>query len=71
LFVERFMAREVRYWVTDRQTDRQTHTTTRVTLAAHAHRGFVTRKLVPPKSGPPGTSAAEKLAPPGPSTAEK
>ena len=34
LFVERFIAREVRC----RVTDRQTHTTTTVTLAAHARR---------------------------------
>ena len=34
-FVERFMASEVRC----RVTDRQTHTATTVTPAAHAHRG--------------------------------
>ena len=35
-FVERFMAREVRCWVTDRQT----HMTTTVTLAAHVRQGL-------------------------------
>ena len=35
------MAREVRCHQTDRRTDRQTHTTTTVTLAAHARRGLM------------------------------
>ena len=46
-FVERFMAREVSCLVTDRQTDRQTHTSITVTFAVHARRGLIREHHMP------------------------
>ena len=45
-FVILLIARTARIACADRQTDRQTHETTTVTLDAHARRGLTSRRYV-------------------------